>query len=73
MSERKIQLQPWETHEFPWGSAIKHRKGGWETIFLKPDGLEIDVRRRPVILTDYGIEFLGADRLYVDSAKDTEE
>lgn len=61
-----VDLKPWEVHEFPWGSAIKHRNGRWEKIFLKPDGLEIDVRHRPVILTDYGIEFLGADKLYVE-------
>lgn len=61
-----IDLQPWETHEFPWGSAIKHRNGGWEKIFLKPEGQEIDVRRIPVILTEVGIEFYGTDRLYED-------
>jgi len=59
-----IELNPWEVYEFPWGSAVKHRCGDWEKIYLKPDGLEIDVRHRPVSLTDFGIEFLRADELY---------
>lgn len=52
------EMYPWEVVEFPWGSALKHQKGNWEKVFLKPDGFEIDVRERPASLTDQGIEFL---------------
>lgn len=56
--EKIVDLKPWEVHEFSWGTAIKHRNGSWERIFLKPTGQEIDVTRVPVLLSDVGIEFL---------------
>lgn len=51
-------LKPWETVEFTWGCAVRHRKGEWETIILKPDAQEIDVRHLKVVLHDNGIEFI---------------
>lgn len=63
--ENKVsEMSPWVTFEFPWGSAVKHAKGGWEKIFLKPDAQEIDVTRVPVFLSDEGIEFLQKEDEY---------
>ncbi len=53
------QLKPWETVEFPWGGAVRHRKGKWTHINLFPDGQEIKVDHLNVELTDDGIIFLG--------------
>lgn len=49
-------LKPWEAVKFEWGGGVRHRKGKWQTIFLK-DGQEIDVSEMNVILHDNGIEF----------------
>lgn len=50
-------LNPWEVVTFPWGTAVRHTKGRWETLILN-DGQEIDVSHMDVILHDNGIEFL---------------
>ena len=53
-----IDLQPWEVIEFPWGTGVRHRKGKWSKLFIKPNGQEIDVEGLDVILHDNGIEFM---------------
>jgi len=53
-----IDLKPHEVYEFNWGSAVKHRNGDWDKVFLKPSGQEIDVCNMSVILHDNGIEFM---------------
>ena len=53
-----LQLKPWEVHEFPWGTAVKHSKGEWVHIVLSPRGQEIDVSETKVILHENGIEFI---------------
>lgn len=50
-------LKPYEVYEYSWGTAVKHRIGTWEKIFIKPTGQEIDVSNLNVILHDNGIEF----------------
>ena len=57
MMKKFAKLQPYEVYEFSWGVAVKHRKGKWERIFLKPDAQEIDVSNLDVIVHEYGIEF----------------
>lgn len=53
-------LMPWETVEFPWGSAVRKRKGEWTHIFLKPNGQEINLEDNgiKVMLHENGIEFI---------------
>ena len=53
-----VELLPYEVYKFPWGSAIKHRSGKWEKIFLTPNAQEIDVSELSVIIHENGIEFL---------------
>jgi len=53
-----VALKPYEVHKFPWGTAVKHRNGKWEKIYLKPSGQEIDVQELEVILHDNGIYFI---------------
>lgn len=50
------KLKPWESVAFSWGAAVRHRKGGWETL-ISSNGQELDVRGMNVILHDNGIEF----------------
>lgn len=50
------KLNPYEVHEFKWGTAIKHRKGKWKKCFLN-GGQIIDVTDLNVTLHDNGIEF----------------
>lgn len=58
-SNNIIQLHRWEVYEFPWGSAVcEQRTGKWTTVFLKPNGQEIDVSNLNVELHENGIEFL---------------
>lgn len=52
------ELKPWIVVEFGWGSALKHRNGRWEKIFLKPYGQEIDISKMNVELHENGIEFI---------------
>lgn len=52
------KLKPWEVVEFFWGVGVRHRKGKWEKIYLKPDGQEIDVSSLNIILHENGIEFI---------------
>ena len=55
----KYKNKNWEVHEFYWGCGIKNSKTNqWTNVILKPDGLEIDLQKRPVILHDNGIEFI---------------
>lgn len=51
-------MKPYEVYEFAWGSAVKHRNGTWEKIFIKPSGQEIDVSTLEVLLHENGIEFI---------------
>lgn len=51
------ELNPWECVTFSWGTAIRHRKGKWDKLFLSPSGQEVDVSGLDVILHDNGIEF----------------
>jgi len=52
-----VELNPWEVREFPWGSAMKHRKGKWSIIFIGDQ--QINVEKYNVILRDGGILFQG--------------
>jgi hypothetical protein len=51
------EFKPWEVVKFPWGSAVRHAKGRWQTVFLSPSGQAIDVSELNVYLCDDGIEF----------------
>lgn len=51
------ELMPWETVEFEWGVAVRHRKGPWQTLLFS-DGQELDVSKFNIILHDNGIEFI---------------
>ncbi len=53
-----IPIKPYELVEFAWGTAVKHRNGRWEKVFIKPLAQEIDVTELDVVLHDNGIEFL---------------
>ena len=53
-----LKLKPWEVVEFDWGTAVRHRSGRWDTVFIRPTGQEIDVSGIDVILHDNGIEFI---------------
>ena len=53
----RIRMQPWEVYEFPWGSAVKHVKGKWDKLFIKPDAQEIDVSVLHIELGNQGIYF----------------
>jgi len=53
-----VDFLPYEVYEFYWGTAVKHRNGRWEKIFLKTDGQEIDVSHLDIIVHENGIEFL---------------
>jgi hypothetical protein len=57
-----ITMKPWEVVKFPWGTGIKHSKGGWEKIFLSPDGQEVDVSKLDIVLHQNGIEIRGDKR-----------
>jgi hypothetical protein len=53
-----IYLNPWEVHEFSWGTAVKHLPSQkWTNVILSPYGQEINVEHLNVILHDNGIEF----------------
>lgn len=56
-----VELKPWETVEFPWGTAVRKRRGEWTNLYLKPTGHEINLEEMgiKVILHDNGIEFIG--------------
>jgi hypothetical protein len=51
------ELKPWEVVEFPWGAAVRHTKGRWQTVVLSPSGQELDVSELNVELSASGIEF----------------
>ncbi|MFD2704697.1 hypothetical protein [Salibacterium lacus] len=48
-------LKPWAVYDFPWGSAVAHRKGGYTQAFLA-NGSEINFEGYAVELHDNGIE-----------------
>lgn len=49
----------WETHSFPWGSAVRERNGKWSLCFLNgKDPQHINFENLNVILHDNGIEFV---------------
>lgn len=52
------KLEAWETVKFPWGTAVRHRKGRWTNVYLYPEAQEINVEHLDVILHDNGIEFI---------------
>ena len=55
----KYKKKNWESREFSWGIGIKNSKTNqWTNVILKPDGLEIDLKQRPAIIYDNGIEFI---------------
>lgn len=56
--ENVVEFKPYEVYEFSWGSAVKHRNGEWDKVFLKPNAQEIDVSKLNVIIHDNGIEFI---------------
>lgn len=51
-----IPLEPWEVHQFPWGSAVRHRNGKWTNVILS-NGQDVDVSEMNVIIHENGIEF----------------
>lgn len=59
--ENVTTLKPYETVEFSWGVAVRHRNGKWSRVFLKPYSQEIDVSEIDVVLHDNGIEFVNDD------------
>ena len=48
-----VKLYPWEVHEFPWGVAIKKRKGKWTHVFVQDQ--ELNVENIEVELHENGI------------------
>lgn len=52
------EMKPWVVVEFDWGTAVRHRNGRWDTLFISPSGQEIDVSELDVVLHDNGIEFI---------------
>lgn len=53
-----VPLHRWEVYEYFWGTAIREQKTDkWHTLYLKPDGQEIDIEHLEVIIHDNGIEF----------------
>jgi hypothetical protein len=59
------ELKPWEVVEFPWGTAVRHAKGRWQTVFISPSGQELDVSELNVELSASGIEFKEAEECLV--------
>lgn len=53
-----VELKPYEVYEFKWGTAVKHRNGEWEKVFLKPNAQEVDVSHLNIIIHENGIEFI---------------
>jgi hypothetical protein len=51
-----IDLNLFEVYAFPWGSAVKRRKGSWTHIFI--GNQELFVEEMKIVLHDNGIEFL---------------
>lgn len=52
-----VPMKPYEVVEFDWGTAVRHRNGKWEKIFISPSVQEINVTNLNVILHENGIEF----------------
>ena len=52
-----MPIKAWEVYVFPWGTAVRHRRGKWQKVFLK-GGQEIDVSNMDVIIDEYGITFI---------------
>lgn len=53
-----MKLLPYEVYEYSWGSAVKHRNGNWDKVFIKPNAQEIDLSNLEVIIHENGIEFI---------------
>jgi len=51
------ELKPWAVHTFDWGTAVKHEKGEWDSIFI--DEMKIDVSTLDVEIRDAGILIKG--------------
>jgi hypothetical protein len=58
MEDNLTHLDPWEVIDFPWGTGVRHRKGRWTNIFIKPLGEGINVEHLNVVLHANGIEFI---------------
>jgi hypothetical protein len=57
-NDNVVALQPYEVIEYSWGSAVKTRSTHKvHTIYLKPNGFEIDVEHLDVVTTPEGIFF----------------
>jgi len=52
-----VPIKAWEVYVFQWGTAIRHRRGKWQKVFLT-GGQEIDVSNMDVIIDEYGITFI---------------
>lgn len=56
---RKNFKKGYGVYEFDWGVGVKEEKTNmWTRVFLKDDGLEIDLKGRPALLHENGIEFI---------------
>jgi prepilin-type processing-associated H-X9-DG protein len=54
-----IEIKPWEVVKFPWGIAVRHRKGKWANIvFYDGQELNLETIGMDVILHENGIEFV---------------
>ena len=51
------ELKPWAVYTFDWGTAVKHEKGEWDSIFI--GGMKIDVSTLDVEIRDAGILIKG--------------
>ena len=51
------ELKPWAVHTFSWGTAVKHEKGEWDSIFIGE--IKIDVSTLVVEIRDAGILIKG--------------
>lgn len=54
-----IKLEPYIVEEYPWGNAVRHRKGDYESIVLLPSGQVVDVNGLLIELHENGIEIVG--------------
>ena len=58
--KKKKEKKKWEVHHFYWGTAVKNRETGeWTNLFLKPDGTEINLDNKHIIIHENGLEFIG--------------
>lgn len=58
-NSKVVPMPQFGVYTFPWGTAVKDRRGKWTNIFISPNGQEINVENLDVILHENGIEFVG--------------